>query len=239
MLNMKKYLAELLGTFVLTLVGCGVAVVTGVNVVATSLAFGLVVVAMAYSIGNISGCHLNPAISLAMLIRKQLNLKDFLFYVLAQFVGAILASLTLGLLLRANFVALGGNEIQGLLMNDPSGILNQPFLDAGSYLSAFAVEVILTFIFVFTIIGVTDKNHHDGKLAGLVIGLTLAIVHLLGLAFTGTSVNPARSFGPALIQAVLGNNTTSLSQVWIWLLAPLAGGALAAVTYTCLTCKKK
>lgn len=236
--NMKKYVAELVGTFVLVLVACGVAVISGVNMIATSLAFGLVIVAMAYSIGNISGCHLNPAVSLAMLIRKQLSLKDFLFYVLSQFVGAILGSLVLGLLLRANFVALGGNEIQPLLMNDPAGILNPPFLDAGSYISAFAVEVILTFIFVFAIIGATDKLHHDGKLAGLVIGLTLTLVHLLGLGFTGTSVNPARSFGPALIQALLGNNTTSLSQVWIWLLAPLAGGALAAFSYSFLSKKK-
>lgn len=234
MANIRKYVAECVGTFVLVFVACGVAVWSGVDIVATSLAFGLVIVAMAYSIGNISGCHINPAVSLAMFIRKQLSLKDFIFYVIAQLVGATLGAIVLGLVLRADFSALGGNTIQPLLQ------VNQLTheLDAQSYIWAFLVELVLTFIFVITIIGVTDNKHHDGKNAGLVIGGALTLVHLIGLGFTGTSVNPARSFGPALIQAILGGDATSLSQIWIWVLAPLAGGALAAFVYTLISKKK-
>lgn len=233
MKNFKKYLAEVIGTCVLTLVACGVAVVAGGSNwwVATSLAFGLVIVAMAYSIGNVSGCHINPAVSLAMLIRKEITVKEFFGYVISQVIGAFVGSALLGVFLRGNFAALGGNEIQPLLQNAGS-------LDVWSYVIAFIVEVVLTFIFVIAILGVTDKKHHDGKHAGIVIGLSLALVHLLGLAFTGTSVNPARSLAPAVLQAIAGN-TTSLAQVWIWILAPLAGGALAAVIYTILTKKKE
>ena len=235
MKNFRKYLAEFIGTFVLVFAACGVAVWSNVDVVATSLAFGLVIVAMAYSIGNVSGCHINPAVSLAMLIRREISLKDFLFYVLSQFIGATLGALALGMVLRFDFAHLGGNEIQSLIQADP---INHT-LDIQSYISAFAVELVLTFIFVIAVIGATDKKHHDGKLAGLVIGGALTLVHLIGLGFTGTSVNPARSFGPALIQAVLGQNITSLSQIWIWILAPLAGGSLAALVYNLIAGKKE
>ena len=236
--NWRKYLAEFIGTAVLTLVACGVAVVSQAYAlgmggwwVATSLAFGLVIVAMAYSIGNISGCHINPAVSLAMLIRKQISLKDFCFYVLAQVVGAFVGSLFLALCLRGNFAALGGNEIQDLLKVTVDGTLTT---DIWGLLGGFFVEVLLTFVFVIAILGSTDKRFHDGKHAGIVIGLSLALVHLLGLGFTGTSVNPARSLAPAVLQAI-GGNVTSLTQVWIWILAPLAGAALAAVVYGVLT----
>lgn len=234
MANIKKYVAEMIGTFVLVFVACGIAVWSNVDIVATALGFGLVIVAMAYSIGNVSGCQINPAVSLAMFIRKQLTLKDFLFYVLAQVLGATFGALVLGLVMRADFTSLGGNTIQPLLQaNVVTGEL-----DAQSYIGAFVVELVLTFIFVLAIIGVTDKKHHEGHQAGLVIGGALTLVHLLGLGFTGTSVNPARSFGPALIQALLGQDTTSLSQIWIWILAPLAGGALAALVYGLITSKK-
>lgn len=235
MQNIKKYVAECVGTFVLVFVACGVAVWSRVDIVATSLAFGLVIVAMAYSIGNISGCHIDPAVSLAMLIRKELSLKDFLFYVVAQFVGATLGALLLGLVFRADFSALGANTIQSTLMNYDVANL----LDVQSYIWAFVVELVLTFVFVITVIGATDKKHHDGKNAGLVIGGALTLVHLIGLGFTGASVNPARSFGPALLQAVLGGDARSLSQIWIWILAPLAGGALAAVLYNYLSKPKE
>ena len=240
---LKRCLAEGVGTAVLTLVACGVAVVANPagRWVATALAFGLVIVAMAYSIGNVSGCHINPAVSLAMLIRKELTFKEFLLYVASQFVGALVGSLLLGLCLRGEFTALGGNEIQPLLMDvEQSSILAAPVYvtNAMSYVSAFLVEVLLTFVFVIAILGVTDKSKHDGKHAGIVIGLVLTLVHLFGLGFTGTSVNPARSFAPALLQAFAGN-TTSLAQIWIWILAPMAGAALAAVVYTALTKKKE
>lgn len=228
---LKKAIAECIGTAVLTLVACGVAVATGANWVATSLAFGLVIVAMAYSIGNVSGCHINPAVSLAMLISKKITAKEFCVYVLAQIVGAFVGSLLLALFARG-FGALGGNEIQGLLVNSKGE------LDALSYIGGFLVEVALTFVFVIAILGVTDSRFHDGKHAGIVIGLVLALVHLFGLNFTGTSVNPARSLAPAVLQAFNGN-TTSLQQIWIWILAPLVGAALAALVYKALTAKKE
>ena len=229
---LKKALAECIGTAVLVLVACGVAVVAGGSAwwVATSFAFGLVIVAMAYSIGNVSGCHINPAVSLAMLISKKMTLKEFLVYVLAQIVGAFVGAALLALFLRS-FENLGGNAIQPILMNDGN-------LDAMSYIGAFLVEVVLTFVFVIAILGVTDSRFHDGKAAGIVIGLTLALVHLFGLGFTGTSVNPARSIAPAVLQAFAGN-TTSLQQIWIWILAPLAGATLAAFVYKLITAKKE
>lgn len=231
---LKKCIAEVIGTSVLVFVACGVACVAneGGWWVAISFAFGLVIVAMAYSIGNISGCHINPAVSLGMLISKRMTLKEFGAYVGSQVIGAFIGSALLGLCLRGNFEALGANTIQPLLQN-ASGKL-----DAMSYLSAFVVELILTFVFVISILGVTDKKHHDGKNAGIVIGLVLALVHLLGLGFTGTSVNPARSLAPALLTAIAGN-TTSLVQIWIWILAPLAGGAIAAIVYQVLSKEKE
>ena len=237
---LRKCLAECIGTMVLVLVACGVAVLTGADFVATSLAFGLVIVAMAYSIGNVSGCHINPAVSIAMLVSKKISFKEFLYYVISQFVGAVLGALLLGLFLRGNFTSLGGNEIQNALLPVEETLLgNVPKTpDFASYACAFGIEVVLTFIFVIAILGVTDSKHHDGKHAGIVIGLVLTLVHLLGLSFTGTSVNPARSFGPALLQAFAGN-TTSLSQIWIWIIAPLLGGVLAAVIYSLLTKKEQ
>ncbi len=225
----KKLICECLGTAVLCFFACGVAVWTGVNTVATALAFGLVIVAMAYSIGNISGCHINPAVTIAMMIRKEMSVKEGLLYMCAQVVGAFVGSLLLALSVRG-FGSLGGNAIQPTLMSNGE-------LDALSYIGAFVIELVLTFVFVFVIIAITDKKHDNTKIAGLVIGLTLVLVHLVGLGFTGTSVNPARSLAPAVLQAFAGN-TTSLTQIWIWILAPLAGGALAALIYNLLFGKK-
>ncbi len=208
---MKKYIAEFVGTFVLVLVACGVAVVTGAGVVATSLAFGLVIVAMAYSIGNVSGCHINPAVSLAMLISKKMNVKDFVGYVVAQFLGAIVGSIILGVLLD-DFSMLGANSYGGQMY-------------ASTVWIALLIEVILTFIFVTVILGVTSKKE-NGSVSGIVIGLTLTLVHLIGIPFTGTSVNPARSLAPALIQG-----GEALSQVWVFILAPLVGAVLASLFY--------
>ena len=217
---MKKYIAELVGTFVLVLVGCGVAVVTNANVVATSLAFGLSIVAMAYSIGNISGCHVNPAVSLGMLISRKMNFKDFVGYVIGQIIGAIAAAAVLGVLL-SSFSALGANGYgaEGQL--------------ATNVWIALLVECILTFIFVLAILGVTSKKEFS-NVAGLVIGLTLVLVHLLGIAFTGTSVNPARSLGPALLQG-----GDALCQVWVFLVAPLVGAALASILHIFVFTEKK
>ena len=205
MKDIRKYLAEFIGTFVLVFVACGVAGQTGGALGVTSVAFGLVIVAMAYSIGNISGCHINPAVSIAMLCAKKMNLKDFIGYVVAQFLGAI-----------------AGAGVLMAVVGD-AGKLGTNALYNGNAISSFIIEAVLTCIFVLAILGVTSKKEF-GNVAGLVIGGALTLVHLLGINFTGTSVNPARSFGPALIA---GN----LSGIWVFLLAPLVGGILAAVIY--------
>ena len=216
MKNLKKYLAEFIGTLVLVLFACGVAgqvcAVPEAGYVATALAFGLVIVAMAYSIGNVSGCHINPAVSIAMLISKKISFKDFIFYIIAPFLGAIAGAAILYAIV-GDASKLGCNA----LYNGNAGI-------------SFLIEVILTFVFVIAILGVTSRES-NGNIAGLVIGGTLVLVHLLGIPFTGTSVNPARSFGPALIAGNLGG-------IWVFLLAPLVGGALAAVVYSFLDSKK-
>lgn len=219
MKNMKKYAAEFIGTFVLVLFACGVAGQIcnekggTAGLVGTALAFGLVIVAMAYSIGNVSGCHINPAVSIAMLVSKKISLKDFCGYIVAQFLGAT-AGAALLYAIVGDSTKLGAN---GLFQDN-------------IWLS-FIIEVILTFVFVIAILGVTSKSE-NGSVAGLVIGGALVLVHLLGISFTGTSVNPARTFGPALFAG-------TLSTYWVFLLAPLVGGILAALVYEYLTEEKK
>ena len=208
---MKKYIAEFIGTFVLVLVACGVAVVTNANIVATAIAFGLVIIAMAYSIGNVSGCHINPAVSFGMLLSKKMSCKDFCWYVVAQILGAIAGAAVLGVLL-GSFKALGADGYGNGALATNAWI-------------AILVEAILTCIFVLTILGVTSKKENS-SIAGIVIGFSLTLVHLLGIPFTGTSVNPARSIGPALLQG-----GTALSQLWVFILAPLIGAAIASLIY--------
>ena len=221
---MKKYYAEFLGTLVLVLFGCGIAVVSGGDLVATALAFGLSIVAMAYVIGDVSGCHINPAVSLAMLISKKLSAKDFIWYVVFQLLGGLAGSAILFLILSntdLGTAALGANGYGSLSATNIS------------LLGALVTEVVLTCVFVYTILGVTSDSKKS-NVAGLVIGLTLTFVHLLGINLTGTSVNPARSFAPAIF---LGGK--ALSQVWVFLVAPLVGGALAAFLFKYLNTEKK
>jgi len=208
----KRYAAEVMGTFVLVFFGCGVAMLSKVDLVATSLAFGLTIVAMAYTVGAVSGCHLNPAVSLAMFVNKRLSLGDMMGYMVAQVGGAVLASF----LLRTIFTT-GVQEMEIAKLGQ-NGFGEQ--LGVGG---AFGVEVVLTFIFILVIVAVTGKKGNAG-LAGLVIGLTLVLIHLMGIPLTGTSVNPARSLGPALF---VGGE--ALSQVWVFIAAPLVGGVLAAL----------
>lgn len=217
---MKKYISEFVGTFVLVLVACGVAVVTNADIVATSLAFGLVIVGMAYSIGTVSGCHINPAVSFAMFLTKKMTAKEFTFYVIAQVLGALAGSLLLGFVLHS-FSALGANTY---------GAVNQL---AESAKVAVLVETILTFIFVTVILTVTSKKEFS-NIAGIVIGLTLTLVHLIGIKFTGTSVNPARSLAPAILEGGL-----ALKQVWVFIVGPLLGAALASVFYHFVLDEKK
>lgn len=208
---MKKYLAELIGTFTLVLFGCGAAVIAGdsLGVLGIAFAFGLAIVAMAYSIGTISGCHVNPAVSIAMFINKRIDSKDLIGYIVAQVIGAVIGTLTLIAFLKFSgmpIISLGENLSNGLGIG-----------------GAFFVETVLTFVFVLVIMLVTGKNG-DGKLAGIVIGLTLVLIHIVGINLTGTSVNPARSIAPALFTP----NPDALKDLWIFILAPIVGGALAA-----------
>lgn len=218
---MKKYSAELLGTFVLTFFGCGSAAVAGASLgtLGIAFAFGLSIVAMAYAIGNVSGCHINPAVSLGVFLSGKMSGKDFCGYVLAQTLGGILAAFLLATLIT--MTNLGGVEVTGLGTNG-YGVASSVGLPATG---AFVVEVILTAVFVLTILGVTD-GEKTSVIAGLVIGLTLTFVHIMGIPLTGTSVNPARSFGPALVLGGL-----ALQQVWLFIVAPFVGAALAALMW--------
>ena len=219
----KKFIAEFIGTFTLVTFACGVAAALGCDkgtfnaaYVATAAAFGLVIVAMAYSIGNVSGCHINPAVSLAMLISGKMKITEFICYVVAQFAGAIAGAGVLSYFLPAE-KGLGANSLVG----------------DGEIVKSLIVEVVLTFVFVLAILGVTSKVE-NGSVAGLVIGGTLTLVHLFGIYFTGTSVNPARSFGPALL---LGGD--ALKCVWVFIVGPLVGAAIAAIVYKLIDGKKK
>lgn len=226
---MKKYIAEFIGTLVLVTVGCGTAMLVGCDAAAgggyilTAFAFGLVIVAMAYSIGNISGCHINPAVSLAVLITGGMNVKDFIGYVISQILGALAGS---GLL--AAIFGLGGvtDMTGGFGSNGLSGV-------NGSAIAGLLVEIVLTFIFVIAILGVTSSKAGHGSFGGIVIGFSLVLVHILGIGLTGTSVNPARSIGPAIVAAISGN-VTPLVQLWVFIVGPLIGAALAAVVYKAL-----
>ncbi|MBQ1333767.1 MAG: MIP family channel protein [Clostridia bacterium] len=231
---MRKYLAECIGTMVLVILGCGTAMLVGCDsangggYILTALAFGLSIVAMAYSIGNISGCHINPAVSLGVLIKGGMSGKDFVGYLISQIIGAIIGSAIL-----AGIFAMGGVEDMtgGLGTNGLAGV-------NGSAGAGLIVEIILTFIFVICILGVTSSKAGHGSFGGLVIGLALVGVHILGIGLTGTSVNPARSIGPALI-AAFGGNPAPLSCLWVFIVGPFIGAALAALVYKGLEGAKK
>lgn len=218
--SIKKYAAEFIGTFVLVPFACGTAAALGCNTAVvdsayllTALAFGLVIVAMAYSIGNVSGCHINPAVSIAMLVSGKLSFKDFIGYVVSQCAGAVAGAAVLGWFLGFD-CSFGAN---GLYKGDV-------------WMSLF-VEIVLTFVFVLAILGVTSKAENS-KVAGIVIGLTLTLVHIFGIHFTGTSVNPARSLGPAIFAG-----GDALTNVWVFIVAPLVGGVLAAIVYKAIAPK--
>lgn len=209
---MKKFCAELIGTFVLVFLGTGAAVLGGgadsvVGYAAIALAFGLTIVASAYSVGTVSGAHLNPAVSIAMYINKRIDSKELGTYILGQLVGACLGSLAL-LAITGDNSTLGQNVVA----------------DGYSLLTGFLVEVILTFIFILVILTVTSSKKGNANLAGLIIGLTLMLIHFVGIPVTGMSANPARSLAPAILAG-----GDALSQVWIFILAPIVGGILSAV----------
>ena len=222
---MKKYLAELVGTFVLTLLGCGAAVALGCSddntaaVVGTAFAFGLAVVAMAYTIGGISGCHINPAITLGCLVTGRISVKDCFGYMCGQVIGAIIAGVALFYLYPGS--GLGANGI-GAGCN-------------GCWCVALAAEIILTALFVLVVLGSTHKtNGATNNFAGLAIGLSLILIHLVGIYFTGTSVNPARSIGPAIFAG-----GDALANLWIFIVGPFVGALVAAILWKIVEPKEK
>ncbi|AXI46970.1 aquaporin [Sulfitobacter sp. SK012] len=225
---MKKYIAEAIGTFVLVFFGVGAAVLAGggmgidvpISVTGIALAFGISVVAMAYSIGPISGAHLNPAVSFGVLVAGRMSVTDFIGYAIFQTIGAIVAAIVI-YVIATNSV--GGYDVaaNGLGQNGWGPGYGAEFF----MISAFLFEVIATAVFLVVILGVTsDKG--SPIMAGLVIGLTLTMIHLVGITLTGTSVNPARSIGPALL---VGG--TAMSQLWLFIVAPLIGGAIGGLLH--------
>ncbi len=225
----RKFLAEVIGTFTLCFMGCGTAMLVGCDAasgggyILTALAFGLSIVAMAYSIGNISGCHVNPAVSLAVFLRKGLKPVEFLFYVIAQIIGAVAGVSLIALIFQMGNVT----DMTGGFGSNGLGGVN------GSFGAGFLLEVVLTFLFVTAILGVTSDKFKHGSFGGLIIGLTLTFVHLVGIGLTGCSVNPARSLGSAIVAAASGNSDP-MGCVIVFIIAPLVGAAIAAVFYNYL-----
>ncbi|MBR6340178.1 MAG: MIP family channel protein [Alloprevotella sp.] len=223
---MKKYLAEMVGTAVLVFLGCGTAVSLGCDpvsnipaVVGTALAFGLAVVAMAYTIGGTSGCHINPAITLGAFLSGRISAKDCGMYMLFQVIGAFIGSGLL-YLLTSN---VGG--LEGTGAND---------LQVGvSVMGGLVAEIVFTCVFVLVVLGTTDEKVGAGNFAGLAIGLSLVLIHLACIRYTGTSVNPARSIAPAVFQG-----GTALQNLWIFIVGPFVGGALAACIWKVIGCNK-
>ena len=231
--SVKKYIAEFIGTMVLVVLGCGTAMLVGCDAtngggyILTALAFGLVIVGMAYCVGNISGCHINPAVSLGVLLSGGMSAVDFIAYIISQCLGAFAGA---GVL--AAIFGLGGvtDQTGGFGSNGLAGV-------NGSAVAGLIVECFLTFVFVLTILGVTSKKAGHGSFGGLIIGLTLTLVHILGIGLTGTSVNPARSFGPALV-AMMNGNAEPMGALWVFIVGPFVGAALAAGVYRFLEGKK-
>ncbi len=224
---MRKLLAELIGTFSLVLFGCGAAVISGISVtgpsgiglLGISFAFGLAVVVMAYAIGGISGCHINPAITISMLVAGKIKTGEAVQYIIGQLIGAVLASGVLYLIQKGSPGFIMGEWALG------SNGWGEGYLGAYNMTSAFITEAVLTFLFLIVIFGTTSK-WGNGTMAGLAIGLTLVLIHLVAIPVTGTSVNPARSFGPAVFA-----QGKALTQLWLFIAAPIVGGIAAALVW--------
>ena len=224
---MKKYTAEFIGTFSLVLFGCGAAVIAGISATGPSgigllgiaIAFGFAVVAMAYAIGGISGCHINPAVTIGVLTAGKITVKDAIAYIIAQCLGAILGSGVLYLIAsgRPGFTM----PVWGLGANG----WGEGYLGNYNILSAFVIEAVMTFLFIFVILATTSK-FGNGAMAGLAIGVTLMLIHLVAIPVTGTSVNPARSLGPALF-----SGGKALAQLWLFFVSPILGAVIAALLW--------
>jgi aquaporin Z len=227
---MKKPVAEFIGTFTLVLFGCGAAVIAGmgtgptaIDILGIAFAFGLAIVAMAYGIGHISGCHVNPAVSFGVLVAGRMSMSDFITYVIAQVLGAIAGAAVLYLILSGKAAGWTGGLGQNGWGAGQFGAYNLT--------SAFVFEAVATFLFLVCILGVTQKSSplHIVGFAGLAIGLTLTAIHIVGINVTGVSVNPARSIGPALVG--MGSNPGALAQLWLFIVAPLVGAGVAGLLF--------
>ncbi len=209
---MKRYVAEMIGTMTLVLFGCGAAAIAGADItfLGISIAFGLSIVAMAYAIGPISGCHINPAVTIGVLVAGRMKAKEAGMYIVFQIIGAFIGTIILALIMNGTSSGLGINFVQ----------------DGYTVANAAIFEVVFTFIFLIVILGVTSKGA-DNAFAGLAIGLTLTAIHLVGIPVDGTSVNPARSIAPALVTM----DAVAMSQLWIFIIMPVIGGALAGLLY--------
>jgi aquaporin Z len=236
---MRKYFAELIGTMVLVLMGCGSAIFnfgvgTTAQVLTVAFGFGLSVVAMAYAIGGVSGCHINPAITLGALLSGRISGKDAGVYILFQVIGAIFGSFILFIIVTsidastASYIATSGDFATKTGANG-----TQPGV---SLIGGLIAEIVFSFVFVLVVLGTTDSKKGAGSFAGLAIGLSLALVHIVCIPLTGTSVNPARSIGPAIFEAVYGN-TSALTQLWIFIVGPFTGGAFASGVWNMLSHK--
>ena len=224
---MKKPVAEFIGTFALVFFGCGAAVIggmgsgaTAIDVLGIAFAFGLAIVAMAYGIGPVSGCHVNPAVSFGVLLAGRMSVGDFLAYVVAQLLGALAGAAVLYAILSGKATGWGGALGQNGWGTGYLGEYNMA--------SALVFETVATFLFLVCILGVTQKGA-PSHLAGLAIGLTLTVIHIVGINVTGVSVNPARSLGPAVVG--YGTNPAALAQLWLFIVAPLIGAGIAGLLF--------
>jgi len=222
MAEYKKYLSEVFGTFILVFFGTGAVVFAGglIGSVGIAMAFGIAIIAAAYGIGQISGAHLNPAVTLSVLIAGRIKWKESIFYIISQIVGAIIGSLFVFIIAKTAIP--GGYDVAAY------GLGANGFAE-GTLWGALIFETIATIIFTGVILGVTSKKNTNGAYAGLAIGFTLVAIHLIGIPLTGVSVNPARSIGPALF---VGG--TALKQLWVFIVAPLVGGAISGIVCKCL-----
>ena len=236
MKNCNKMFAECLGTFVLVLGGCGTALFGHVGFLGVAVAFGLTVVAMAYGIGHISGAHLNPAVSFGVWVNGRMSIKEMLLYWVSQLVGAVAAGAILLLVWKAAGLGSTGVFAANGYGADFAAAAGDGYLKL-NWGGAFLVEALLTFVFLMVILGVTDDRHANGKFAGLAIGLTLVLIHLVSIPLTNTSVNPARSISQALFSDCA--TWSACSQLWLFIVAPLVGAALAGLAYKALAPKEK
>ena len=220
----NKALAEVIGTFTLVFIGCGAAVIAGEHIGFTgiSFAFGLALIAMAYGIGPISGCHINPAVSLGVLVAGRMSVAEFITYVISQLIGAVVAAAAL-------YLIVSGKAGEGGVTNLGQNGWGEGYIDGYSQQAAIVFELIATFLFVLMILGSTAVAGASAAIAGLAIGLALVAIHLIGIPITGTSVNPARSFGPALL---VGGQ--AMAQLWVFIVMPLIGGLIAGIVHRVL-----